>query len=59
MVRLDLEERPQTGTQELPHDLGAITGFTILNAEDIDGAEKIAKDCPTITSIRAYEVMSM
>ena len=48
-----------TGTKELPHDTGAITGYTIINADNIDEAEKIAKGCPIITSIRVYEAMSM
>jgi hypothetical protein len=52
-------EITHSGTKELPHDTGAITGFTIIKAEDMDEAEKIARDCPVITSIRVYEVMSM
>lgn len=53
------KEITHTGTQELPHDLGAITGITIIDAESAAEAEEIAKDCPIITSIRVYEVMSM
>ncbi len=52
-------EITRTGTKELPHDTQAITGYTIINAENIDEAEKIAKDCPMITSVRVYEAMSM
>jgi hypothetical protein len=52
-------EITHTGTKELPHDMGAITGFTIINAENIAEAEETARDCPTITSVRVYEVMSM
>ena len=52
-------EITHTGTKELPHDLGAITGYTIINADNIDEAVQIAKDCPIITSIRVYEAMSM
>ena len=52
-------EITHTGTKELPHDLGAITGYTIINADNIDEAVKIAKGCPIITSIRVYEAMSM
>jgi hypothetical protein len=37
----------------------AITGYTIINAEDMDEAERIAQGCPIITSIRVYEAMSM
>jgi hypothetical protein len=37
----------------------SITGFTIINAESLDDAEKIARGCPIISSIRVYEIMSM
>ncbi len=53
------KEITHTGTQELSHDKDAITGYCIINAETIDEAEKIAKDCPIITSIRVYETMAM
>jgi hypothetical protein len=52
-------EITHTGTKELPHDARAITGYTIINADNIDEAERIAKGCPIITSIRVYEAMSM
>jgi hypothetical protein len=48
-----------TGTRELPRDRQAITGFTIIDAEDMDEAEKIARECPSITRIRVYEQMSI
>lgn len=47
------------GIKELPHNKEAITGYMIINAENIDAAVQIAKDCPIITSIRVYEAMSM
>ena len=47
------------GVKGLPHDKGAITGYTIINAESMDGAAKLAKSCPIITSMRVYEAMSM
>ena len=50
-------EITHTGTKELSLDKEAITGYLIINADNIDEAEKIAKDCPIITSIRVYEVM--
>ena len=52
-------EITHNGTKNLPHDTEAITGYTIINAENIDEAEKIAKDCPIITSVRVYEAMLM
>ena len=46
-------------TKALPLDKKAITGYLIIKAKDINEAEKIAKSCPIITSIRVYEAMSM
>jgi uncharacterized protein YciI len=36
----------------------AFTGFTIVKADSLDDAEKIARSNPYISSIRVYEVMS-
>jgi hypothetical protein len=35
----------------------SITGFSIINAESLDDADKIAQDNPFIASIRIYEIM--
>lgn len=43
---------------ELPMDLDAITGYLVINAENIDEAQKIAQGCPMITSVKVYEVRS-
>ena len=51
-------EITKNGTKELPMDLDSVTGYMIFNAENIDEAEKIAKSCPMITSVKIYEVMS-
>jgi hypothetical protein len=51
-------EITKNGTKELPMDLDAVTGYMIFNAENIDEAEKIAKSCPMITSVKIYELMS-
>ena len=45
------------GTEDLPMGMDSITGFSIINAESIDDAEKIAQDNPYIASIRVYEIM--
>ena len=45
------------GTQDLPMGPDSITGFTIINAENLDEAERIAKGCPIIASTRVYEIM--
>jgi hypothetical protein len=47
------------GTKELPLGMESITGYCIINAENMDEAEKIAQACPIIASIRVYEAMSM
>ena len=52
-------EITKDGSQELPRDLTAITGFTIIQADNMDEAAKIAQGCPSITSIRVYELMQM
>ncbi|TFB12577.1 hypothetical protein E3V33_05250 [Candidatus Marinimicrobia bacterium MT.SAG.4] len=52
-------EITKTGTKELTLDLDAITGYSIINAVDMDEAESIAKTNPMITSIRVYEANSM
>ena len=37
----------------------SITGYSIINAENLEDAEKIAQDHPFIASIRIYEIMAM
>jgi len=51
-------EISKSGTKELPWGTESITGFNIIEAEDLDSAEKIAQDNPYITSIRVYEIRS-
>jgi hypothetical protein len=51
-------EISKSGTKNLPMGMESITGYTIINAENIDEAEKIAQDNPFIASIRVYEIMS-
>ncbi len=36
--------------------IGSITGYSIINADSLDDAEKIAQDDPFIASIRVYEI---
>ncbi len=49
-------EISQAGTEELPFTQNSITGYTIIEAEDLDTAEKIAGDCPIVNSTRVYEI---
>ena len=52
-------EITRTGTKELPLSPDSLTGYVIINAENMDEAEKIAKGCPIIKSMRIYEARSM
>jgi len=52
-------ELTHNGTNDLPHDKEAVTGYSIISAKSIEEAEKIAKDCPIMTSVRVYEAISM
>jgi hypothetical protein len=48
-------EISKAGTKDLPLGLDSITGFTIVSADSLDDAEKMAKSNPYISSIRVYE----
>lgn len=52
------KEITKSGVTDLAMDKDAITGYLVINAENLDEAVKIAKDCPMITSTKVYEVMS-
>ena len=48
-----------SGTKDLPMGMESITGYSLVEAESLDEAEKIAQDNPYIASIRVYEVSEM
>ena len=52
-------EISRTGTKELPLGMESLTGYSIISADNLDDAEKIAKGCPMIKSVRVYEAMAM
>lgn len=52
-------EISKSGTKELTWDKESMTGFNIIEAEDLAAAKKIAEACPYISSIRVYEIRSM
>ncbi len=52
-------EISHNGTKELPIGMESLTGYNIINAENLDDAEKIAQSCPLITSVRVYEIREM
>ena len=49
-------EISNAGTKDLPLGMDSITGYTIINADSLDDAEKIAQGNPFIASIRVYEL---
>ncbi len=51
-------EISKAGTKDLPLGRESITGFTIVKADSLDDAEKMARSNPFISSIRVYEVRS-
>ncbi len=53
------KEVTKASTSDLPMDKDAITGYSIVNAESLEAAEELAKSCPSITSVRVYEAMTM
>ncbi|MGB5335932.1 MAG: hypothetical protein WBN07_09940 [Woeseiaceae bacterium] len=44
------------GSKDLPMSMDSITGYSIINAESLEDAGKIAKANPFIASIRVYEI---
>ena len=52
-------EISRSGTKELPMGLESLTGYVVIHANNMDEAEKIARSCPMISSVRVYEAMSM
>lgn len=54
----DGKEVIKNSVTELLMDKDAITGYVVINAENMDEALKIAKSCPMITSTKVYEVIS-
>jgi hypothetical protein len=44
------------GVQELAWGMESFTGYNIIEAENLEAAEKIAAQCPFIAGIRVYEL---
>lgn len=50
------KEITDDGVADLGWDRAALTGYNIIEADDIDAAIEYAKSCPYITAIRVYEL---
>ncbi len=50
-------ELTNDGVKDLPWGKDSLTGFTFIEAEDLDTAESIAAKCPIVKSTLVYEVM--
>ena len=49
-------EISHSGTKDLPFGKDSITGYTVIKAENLAEAEKIAQECPIVASTRVYEI---
>jgi len=45
-----------SGTTDLPFGNDSLTGYTIIKAETLEEAEKIAQECPIVASTSVYEI---
>lgn len=45
-------------TKELPFGRDSITGYTMIRAESLDEAVRIAAECPIVDCTRVYEIIS-
>ena len=52
-------EISKSGTRDLPWSKESITGYNIIEAENLDAAVKMAQGNPFIESIRIYELRAM
>ncbi len=46
------------GTTDLPMNMDSITGYSIIKAESLEDAEKLAATNPFVASIRVCEIMT-
>ncbi len=49
-------EITESETMDIPFGKGSITGYTIIEADNLDEAEQIAGNCPIVTSTRVFEM---
>jgi hypothetical protein len=48
-----------SGSRDLGKNGATATGYAIVNADSMEGAEKLLANCPFKTSVRIYEAMPM
>lgn len=46
----------ESGSEELPFGPESLTGYTIIEAEDLNQAEELAAQCPIVNSTEIYEI---
>ena len=44
------------GADDLPFGEDSLTGYTIIQAENLDEAQEIAGQCPVVNSTQVYEI---
>ena len=49
-------EITRDGITDLPFGSDSITGYTVIQAESLDEAEAIVRECPIVLSTRVYEI---
>ena len=49
-------EISREGSRDLPMNMDAITGYSIIKADSLEEAEQVARENPFIASIRVYEI---
>ena len=49
-------EITHSGSEDLPFGKDSLTGYTVIRAEDLDEAARIAGECPIVASTRVYEI---
>ena len=50
-------EISRSGTEDIPFGKDSITGYTMIKAENLDEAARIAGECPIVASTQVYEIM--
>ena len=51
-------EVTKDGSTEMPFGAESLTGYVVVQAEDMNAAEEIAKGCPIIQSLQIHELRS-